>query len=230
MARVPSRRRRWVFAPILVWRNLRTLLFGLGQMRSFLSWRCQNGAGMPIPWFTYAAIEYLENLDLSGKSVFEFGAGTSTMFWSRLGANVVAVEFDEAWVQHLRSLRLPGATILHGSGMESYVGALKRAGQRFDIIVIDGRYRDRCADEAIAHLAERGMIVLDNADWLPVSCGKLRDADLIQVDFSDFGPICPWRWTTSFFLRRDFAIERVSASGAIALTGGIPKPSDSIGL
>lgn len=64
-------------------------------------------AGTPLPWFTYAAIEFLERNVDRAVSVFEFGAGHSTLYWAdRVGA-VSSVEHDAAYVAYLRE-RLPG--------------------------------------------------------------------------------------------------------------------------
>src|SRR4030095_4668908 len=62
---------------------------------------------------------------------------------------------------------------------------------RFQIIVVDGyarsRVRYQCAQRALPHLDSNGLIILDNADWLPASALFLRRAGLIEVDFS--GPV-----------------------------------------
>ena len=36
--------------------------------------------GAPVPWYSYAAIEFLEQFDLSTKTVFEWGSGNSSLF------------------------------------------------------------------------------------------------------------------------------------------------------
>ena len=56
---------------------------------------CSDGA--PLPWFTYAAIEFLaERVDRSWR-VFEYGAGNGTLWWSARVREVHAVEADAGW-------------------------------------------------------------------------------------------------------------------------------------
>ena len=57
---------------------------------------------MPIPWFTYPAIDYIRQLDLSEKTIFEWGAGFSTLFWSSRAKSVISVETDPLWYSLLK--------------------------------------------------------------------------------------------------------------------------------
>jgi hypothetical protein len=75
------------------------------------------------------------------------------------------------------------------------------------------------------HWRPWGVIVLDNADWYPGTCAMLRATNLIQFDFSGFGPVNPYTWTTSLFLHRDFRArpvgerQPVPAVGSLTFTG-----------
>ena len=60
-----------------------------------------DAAGKPIPWFTYPAIDYIRQLDLSEKTIFEWGAGFSTLFWSSRAKSVISVETDPLWYSFL---------------------------------------------------------------------------------------------------------------------------------
>ena len=65
----------------------------LDSARSKLSER----DGEPIPWFTYAAIDFLER-ELSGReAVFEYGGGQSTLWWAKRTRRVAAVDHDPAF-------------------------------------------------------------------------------------------------------------------------------------
>ena len=72
--------------------------------------------------------------------------------------------------------------------------------KKFDVIIIDGRWRFDCASIAMNYLNQGGFIVFDNSDWYPESCKLLRNHKLFQIDFSGFGPINDYTWTTSVFL------------------------------
>jgi len=56
-----------------------------------------SGQGTPLPWFTYGAIEFLHQVVRPGDRVFEFGAGSSTLWWGSKTRSVVSVEHDPEW-------------------------------------------------------------------------------------------------------------------------------------
>ena len=43
--------------------------------------------------------------------VFEFGAGSSTAYWSKKVASVTSVEFDSSWYKTIAQLKLPNVEI-----------------------------------------------------------------------------------------------------------------------
>jgi hypothetical protein len=117
----------------------------------------------------------------------------------------VAVEHDEAWIQRLLpSLPAEKVSLLHETEADAYRTALERVGNEFDIISIDGLFRNDCARAAPGYLARGGFIIFDNSDLHPLACRSLREAGLVQMDFSGFGPILDAAWTTSIFIRGDF--------------------------
>jgi len=161
--------------------------------------------GMPIPWFTYPAIEFIEQLDFSAKRIFEFGAGNSTLFWCERAASVVSVEHNPAWHQRVGA-RLPAnGQMLLVETKPDYAATLGRQPGLFDVIVVDGIERRACCVEAVHKLARGGLIILDNSDWHHRCAEFLRSQDLLEVDMAGFGPINGYTWTTSFFFHREFA-------------------------
>jgi hypothetical protein len=91
-------------------------------------------------------------------------------------------------------------TFYLGDSQESYLRAIERPGVAFDIIVIDGVWREACVAPAIAHLKLGGFIILDNADRDHEAGRRLRQADFFELDFNGFGPINDYTWTTAIFL------------------------------
>ena len=172
-----------------------------------------------LPWFTYPAIEALDNWDLSEKRIFEYGSGFSTLFWASRAKEVFSVEHNRAWYEKVaeqapQNVRLILAPIDKEESNPSdetrrqftaYANAIEG---RFDVIVVDGYARSGvrylCAQAALAHLESTGLIVLDNSDWLPASALLLRRAGLIEVDFNGPVPGNIYHQTTSFFFTRDF--------------------------
>lgn len=156
--------------------------------------------GSSLPWYTYPAIEYCNQLDASGLNIFEYGSGNSSLYWAHKGANVWCVEDDPAWYETMKgkSAHLCGISLRTTSA--AYASAIAEVGQQFDIVIIDGVWRNECAAVALAHVRRDGVIILDNSDWYKDVAQFLRAHGFFQVDFNGFGPVNQYCWTTSVFL------------------------------
>lgn len=164
--------------------------------------------GLPIPWFSYPAIEYLEGLDLSTYSVFEYGAGYSSLYWGRRAKSVTSVEDHAEWRDRMAPQLGQNASIRLVSDPKAYPLSIGDSNAQFDIILIDGAphlSRLECAKAAMPHLRPGGVVILDDADDFPDAPVFLREAGLLQVDFAGFNPINSYTKTTSFFFHRQFS-------------------------
>ena len=188
------------------WRQLgracSVLAFDFGLLPSLVRQEPVTRDGTPIPWYTYPAIEYLSQFDYSGKIVFEYGAGNSTLFWASRATRVVSVEHEPEWHRYL-SARLPhNCQLFFEDDPESYVGAIDRLDEYYDVIVIDGQSRELCATHASRRLKSGGFVILDNSDWFPASSQLLRAAGLLEVDFFGFAPSNDATSSTSIYFDR----------------------------
>jgi Methyltransferase domain len=173
---------------------------------SVLSGKPVDPRGEPTPWFTYAAIAFLSQFDYSEKAVFEWGAGASTLFWSRRARHLVSVEHDRDWIERVRAAQPEtDVRLLHETNARRYCLAVEREGRQFDVISVDGLFRADCAQLAAKYLAPGGIIVFDNAEEFISTCHSLRGRGFVQIDFSGFGPVRDSPWTTSIFLRGQFS-------------------------
>jgi hypothetical protein len=177
---------------------------GLGYRKSIESGVCALGDGRIVPMMSYALIEYLMGLDLSGFELLELGGGHSTEFWSQRVKSVTSLETDPEWARVLGAHGLPNVEICTTTA-ETIATDMIGIGRRFDAIIVDASAsRYRCAKAALTILKDGGFILLDNADWYPNTTAMLRAADLIQVDFPDFRPLRWYRCVTSLFLHPNF--------------------------
>jgi hypothetical protein len=191
-----------------------------GYLKSLDIGMCVDRDGLPIPWYTYAAIDQLSIWDHSASKVFEYGCGNSSVWWALRAASVISVESSNSWYRRILENKLlpknvtPMLYPIGDSGaiaeINAYAESIHQYG-KFDVIVIDGDSRNKarlaCARAAIDHLADGGVIILDNADWHPRTSAFLRDHDLIEVDYSGLGPLNSHAETTSFFLHRSFRVK-----------------------
>ncbi|MFD2112988.1 hypothetical protein [Thiorhodococcus fuscus] len=139
------------------------ILHESGWVRSLRESRPVNVQGDPVPWFTYPAIDFLDDMTHSSMRVFEWGSGTSTIWWSRRIQSIFSVEDHAEWYRSMKPVLPSNATIIFAEEGR-YVHAIEAVGGDFDIIVIDGSYRDSCFEKAKDFVKADGLIIFDNSD------------------------------------------------------------------
>jgi len=200
---------------------------GYGHARTKNEHASLDRAGNPVPWYTYAAIEFAKQLDFSEKRIFEFGSGYSTLFWGGRAKAVVAVEHEKEWYERML-LKIPAnVDYRYVAEPERYPRVILEYEGFFDVVVIDGELRPDCVGPALEKLSPDGLIIVDNTDWFPGICFMLRAADLIQVDMQGPAPINPYASTTSYFFRRSARFFPVAARQPMHGPGSIPNMCDS---
>lgn len=178
-----------------------------GHLKSIFHQQAIDKNNQPIPWITYPALDYIQQLDLSDKTLFEFGSGNSTLFWSKNCKKVYSIESDLKWYNQIKQKIEKNVDYQYISDLKDYSLAINKFKTTFDIIFIDGKERELCAKEAINKLHPQGFIILDNSDWYHPITEFLRKNDFIQIDMSGFGPINGYTSSTSFFFRRNVQLK-----------------------
>lgn len=169
---------------------------------------CVDVNGNPIPWYTYPSIEYLNQFDYSEKRVFEYGCGNSSLYWAKRAKEVISVDDNEDWHGKIFNSKPDNLSVILEKNWDLYAKSLEKYG-KFDIIVIDGYVRDKCAEIAVKHLNKGGFVILENSDRCPEfeeyskAAKILKMHDLLQVDFFGYGPLNEYTWCTSLFLSKD---------------------------
>jgi len=176
----------------------------LSVMRS-LGWHQSIGEDRPIasdgnprPWYTYAALEWLVPRVKRTHQVFEFGGGYSTVWYGQHAGQVITVEHNGAWLDQVRTMVGSNVTLLQrditgneatSEGDSEYCTAIEAYPPKsFDIIVIDGMERVRCAQTAPSRLRDDGIIIFDNSDRIPFRPGidHLHSRGFGRIDFYGF--------------------------------------------
>jgi hypothetical protein len=177
----------------------------VGWFRSFEEERSVDAQGNPIPFITYPAIDFLTRRVNKNWSVFEYGSGASTLWWAGRVREVFACEHHQGWFARVKAQAPANVTLFHVP--LEYGGAYCRKildfPNRFDIVVIDGRDRGRCARNAVQALNPGGVIVWDNSER-----SYYRDAqnDLLgqgfrKIEFVGMAPIANETSETAIFYR-----------------------------
>jgi hypothetical protein len=180
-----------------------TIFQKLGFVNSFEQKQCIDQFNNPLPWLTYPAIEYLDQLDLSEKIVLEWGSGNSSLYFARRVKYIYSIEHAINWFNKLKPKLFRNQSLILTTE-ENYINSAYKLNRKFDVIIIDGILRTECVSVAPSLLAKAGMIIFDNAERNPELCEMLRNEDLIQIDMHGFGPINEYTWTTSLFFDRNF--------------------------
>ena len=139
------------------------------------------------------------------RSVFEYGAGNSTLWWSSRVGHVSAVESDLQWVSRLTT-HLPENTYLRHEPADApgYARSVTERDREFDIVVIDGMERSACAFACLTALKADGIVIWDNTDWSSLwgdGMTHLINHGFRRIDFRGLAPLNWHAWTTSIFYR-----------------------------
>jgi hypothetical protein len=183
------------------------------QLKTIKTGMCLDKNNQEIPWYTYPAVEYLQNIDFAGKTVLEYGCGNSSFFWCRKAAKVTSIEHNREWFDKISRIACKNHELIF-CAEENYESPAEIEGRKFDIIIIDAVKRPECAKILRRYLdlgaADGCMVILDNSDWYKNSARFIReDFDMIEADFHGFGPINGYTWTTSVFFSRNFRFKPV---------------------
>lgn len=200
-------------------RNFHTLAIKYGQYRTLRTGSSVNRDGDPIPWYTYPAIEFLNQFDFSHFNAFEYGSGNSSKYWANRCNSVISVEHDPEWFAEVNQSLGPNQSLILAEEKEDYVQAITRQQQTFELIVIDGVHRQDCARKIDAFLnKETGIVILDNSDWYAATAKYLKETlGLIQLDFHGFTPINDYTSTTSILMTRSIDLVAKAAQPAYSL-------------
>ena len=135
-----------------------------------------------MPWISWPCIDWLERTLRPGMRVLEYGGGGSTIFFLRHGCDVTTIEGDAKWVDAIQKRagplvpRLTLRYVNNQSGdpaMRAVYANQGAIGGPWDLILIDGAWREDCAEVAKRNLAPGGFIIVDNTD-LPEHAGIYR--------------------------------------------------------
>jgi SAM-dependent methyltransferase len=168
---------------------------------------------LEIPWFSYAAIDFLETFLEPHMTVCEYGSGGSTLFFAHRVRSVFSIEDNRRWYElvnaRLRERRVTNVTLVLSPfdfknpvafEQSEYLNAMPN--QKFDVIVVDGseewtQVRPTCFARAEGHVKAGGIIVVDDS-WRYPGIRKSNRALRHEV-FQSVGPCRPGVTSTDIF-------------------------------
>lgn len=177
----------------------------IGWFTAFDTHQAVDELGKPLPWVTYSFIDFIKTRLNKELTIFEYGSGNSTLFYAQRVKRVVSVEHDEAWFNKIVKEKASNAEMIF-TALEKGGEYSKKAmllGEKFDIIIVDGRDRVNCCKNSVDALTANGVLVLDDSEREIYQEARLF---LIQKGFKElpFTGISPglfYNKTTSVFYK-----------------------------
>lgn len=161
--------------------------------------------GRPLPWITYPAIHFLQDRLFNSLTLFEYGSGNSTLYFSDKVKHVTSVEHDYLWYEKVKK-SLPKNVELLFEKLEydgKYCRKILTTGEKFDIAIVDGRDRVNCCKHSAQALTDQGVVLLDNSNRPAYQEGikYLLEKGFRKIDFEGMSPKSPQLSCTSIFYR-----------------------------
>jgi predicted O-methyltransferase YrrM len=168
---------------------------------------------LEIPWFSYAAIDFLKNFLQQHMTVCEYGSGGSTLFFASRVRSVYSIEDNENWFKRVSdrvkqknfqnvTLKLCPFDFKNPTAFDQseYLHAIPT--DKFDVVVVDGseewtQVRPVCFQLAESRIKQGGIIVVDDSWRYP----RLRQQNHARSQriFQSVGPCRPGVTTTDIF-------------------------------
>lgn len=165
-----------------------------------------DSKGKEIPWFTYSGIDFIATRLNDTHSVFEYGSGNSTIWFSRRVNKITSIEHNKKWYSKIKEkiLTQPNVTYLMKEiKTGDYQKEILNYNKEFDIIIIDGEKRNECVVNCLNALKDNGVVIWDNSDRPDYIEGYdfLFSNGFRKIDFWGLVPINPAKVCTSVFYR-----------------------------
>ncbi|WP_017293780.1 class I SAM-dependent methyltransferase [Geminocystis herdmanii] len=182
------------------------ILEASGWLKSLQLGKPVNNETESIPWYTYPAIEFIEDKIKSDFVVFEYGSGQSTLWWAKKINQLISIESNKDWFNYLRSTLIKDPKIILKLIEEPdvYIKTINEFPDKyFDVIIIDGDNREECAKEAYSHLKEDGFIIFDDTDRSSYSeiLTYLDSEGFYRLDFFGMTPCLVYKNCTSVLFK-----------------------------
>lgn len=172
------------------------LKYRLGWLKSFKTGLSQDENGNYLPWMPYNLIEYLKSELKKDDRVFEYGFGTSSVFFANKVEEVISIESNRKWRDVMLSSIIPHKienlqVILMEDALEnSQYEGLSKNYEKFDWIIVDSLKREKCMKNAINAIKKDGKIILDDSQRKNYQ--KIRDFMTQEgfdcLEFEDIAP------------------------------------------
>ncbi len=183
------------------------LLSGLkdmGWFTSFYEKKSIDQYGKPIPWFTYPFFMFLKSRISPKIRILEYGCGSSTLWFSDKVREIVSIEHDKSWFNAVGQNTPSNAKlILKENNREDYALLEHKEYGLFELVIVDGLFRNECLVNSLNLLTDDGVVILDNSEREEYVEGVnfLIGQGFRKIDFWGMIPVVSNLSCTSIFYR-----------------------------
>lgn len=167
--------------------------------------------GNPIPWFTYPAIDFLDERIKNNLDVLEFGSGNSTLWFAKRAKSVLSIESNQIWFDKIKSLVPSNSRLLLNcvDNENHYHRIINKIDDKFDIVLVDAIDRVNCMISSVKLLRSGGIIILDNSDRSLYNDGMnfLIKNNFKKIDFWGMAPIVLSKSCTTIFYKSNNCLD-----------------------
>lgn len=184
-------------------------------MQTLVEWQKPAPNGLVYPWWTHPLLDVLEQADFSRSTWLEFGAGRGTAWLRSKCRWVDTIETSDQWAADV-DLECREHGLLNGSihGQHLHDGVSEHMApyfamipdRQYDVISVDGIFRDECLQWALDHFKGRGgLLIVDNLDqdyvWISEKAMELMKGYPCEIYYQPFHIHHEGRpWNTRLYL------------------------------
>lgn len=186
-------------------------LNSIGWFTAFDKKQAVDGKGKALPWVTYSFIDFIKERINKTQHIFEYGSGSSTIFYAERAGSVTSVEHDKGWFDKVKNTSPANAEMIfcHLEKDGEYAKKATLLNKKFDIIIVDGRDRVNCCKYSVDALSEKGVLVLDDSEREVYDPARvlLKAQGFKEISFSGISPGLFYEKATSVFYKQDNCLD-----------------------
>jgi predicted O-methyltransferase YrrM len=147
-----------------------------------------------VPWLTAKSIWIIDSLLKPNDKMIEFGSGRSTSWFAQRVKELISVETDRLWYEKVKvdveKFKNTNLKFLNNDiEFRNLIATIDNSS--IDISLIDGAYRELCANLLIYKMKLGGVMIIDNANWFfynpnTFSPNSLKDHSEMSDDWNIF--------------------------------------------
>lgn len=116
------------------------------------------------PRLAIGSKKILDQLLKPNMTIGEMGSGYSTIYFAGKVLNVVSVESDRYWYEFLKKKKIDNLKLFYVTQKSKYTKKIFQMYKKYDLIIVDGKFRKECFENSWKYSKRGTWIVLDDTN------------------------------------------------------------------